>query len=202
MEGNLYTVVLNGKTFKINSWGNSGNDESDFGMQLETADVAAAEKLFKFMRIERKHPAYCIDGAFSTVKTVFAPGEKILVTLTIRNVGTEPFFFQLGGHNRGPRDDQFSFSENASFGTSAFPVKTAQNFGGISMIQTIKPGETFTKEVDLGGWFELNKPGYHFLIGSYLLSIYANANHETMVWEDYLTRPFWFEIREENEEKK
>jgi len=194
LEGSKYTVVLNSTARRIGSCGKSGDAEYSFSLDLQSNDLDAAKKLLGFEPKKRWHNGYKIDGSFSTNKT-YAPGEKITVTMTLRNVGDAPFYFRVGGMNRGPRDDQFTFLCEGPEG--GMPSKKAMNFGGRSTLQTIEPGKEFTKEVDLAGWFDLKKPGFYFLRGSYFLEVHDESAYPSFgIWEDFLTRPFYLEIKE------
>lgn len=193
LEGNKYTVVLNGKVHTISSSGKSGATENDFSLVLKSNEVDAAKKLFGFQPIERKHNGYKLDVTFTPDKETYSPSENISIKMTIKNVGEKPFYFRVGGRNRGPRDDQFTFSCEGPDGT--VPVKSAMNFGGIAIVREIEPGKEYSKDISLAGWFDLKKPGSYSLIGSYLLSVYETKNvHSFEIWEDYLTRPFYFKI--------
>lgn len=110
-----------------------------------------------------------------------------------RNLGEGPLLFRQGGHQRGPRDDQFRFFGSGPQGT--LPVKEATNFGALMHVVTIPPNEEVLLRVELNAWFDLETPGSYFLFGSYLLPI---CKSETVAfptdWEDYLVRPFSFEV--------
>lgn len=70
------------------------------------------------------------------------------------------------------------------------------NFGGLSVDQTLKPGETFRKEIDLWKWFTFKKPGTYEITGTYLLSFFTPANEGRFVaWEDYAAASFNIVIR-------
>ncbi|MEK7857076.1 MAG: hypothetical protein AAB288_13375 [Acidobacteriota bacterium] len=194
LEGNKYAVVLNGKISKIGSWGKSGTTENDFSLALKSNEVDAAGKLFGFHPIERKHNGYKLDVTFTPDKETYTPGEKITIKMTIKNVSDSPFYFRVGGQNRGPRDDQFSFSCEGPDGT--VPAKSAMNHGGISVAQRIEPGKEYSKEVDLAGWFDLKKPGHYSLIGSFELSVYETKELRSFeIWEDFLTRRFHLQVK-------
>jgi hypothetical protein len=193
LEGDRYTVVLAGKARRINGWGKSGDREYDFGLLLDAAEVEPARALFGLPVLPRHHPGYRIDGAFSTAKAVYEPGEKISVTLVIRNVGDQPFFFQRGGRQRGPRDDQFVFAGEGPDGS--LEIKQAFDFGGMSVIQPIPAHGELSLDVDLGGWIDARKPGTYQLTASYLLPVHEDDASAFAVWEDWLTRPFSFEVR-------
>ncbi len=193
LEGNHYRVVLSGKQKNIWGFGKNGDTEFNFGFQLEAGEVEQAKALLSLPVHARHHPGHRIDGAFSTTKEAYRPGEKITVTLVIRNLSDQPFRFQQGGHQRGPRDDQFCFAGEGPDG--GLKIKTASNFGGLSVLTTIAPHGELSLSVDLGNWIDVEKMGYYSLMGSYLLPIHDDDTIQSMaIWEDFLTRPFAFEV--------
>lgn len=194
-EGNRYSVVLGGRATKITSWGNSSDKEYVFSLEFMSSELEAAKALFGLPVEARQHPAYAIDGSFTTDKGIYLVGEKIVVTMVIRNVGDQPFRFFKGGHQRGPRDDQFHFSGVGPDGGTLM-VKSAMNFGGMGSVITIAPHDQVSLSVDLDGWIDASQPGYYTLMVSYLLPIHATDDvSKSETWEDYLTRPCTFEVQ-------
>ena len=192
-EGNRYCAVVAGNHKEINGWGKSGTTEYDFSLQLTTDEVEPARTLFGLPIHARRHPEHRIDGAFTTAKETYRPGESIIVTLVIRNLSDRPFHFLKGGHQRGPRDDQFSFSGEGPEGT--LKIKSAMNFGGMSVISTIPPHAQASLSVDLCGWIDAAKPGFYSLMASYLLPIHEDEQIRSReIWQDYLTRPCVFKV--------
>ena len=65
-------------------------------------------------------------------------------------------------------------------------VGTASHLGGISVRVVLGPGEAFTDEVDLGGWFALQEAGAYAVHGSYFLD-FLDPHTGATVWEDWAT---------------
>lgn len=193
LEGDRYGVVLADTLKRIAGSGRSGHSEYDFGLDLTASEVERAHALFGLPVHARHHPGHRIDGSFTTAKMVYEPHEKIVVTLAIRNLSDQPFRFQQGGHQRGPRDDQYHFTGQGPAGSMA--IKPALNFGGMSAVTTIPPHGTWSMSVDLGGWMACDQPGPYTLMASYLLPIQEDDRNGMPIWEDYLTRPLSFTVR-------
>lgn len=195
LPGNRYCVFLEGRKKSIYGWGSDGTPSYDFSLGLTTSEAKRASAMLGIPLLARAHPGHRIDGTFSTDKAAYAPGELIVVTLKIRNVSNSPFYFTQGGRQRGPRDDQFTFFGRGPQGTLA--VKDAMNFGGILRVITVPPNEEVLITAELNSWLDTDKPGTYWVFGSYLLPIHqTDAQAHNPTWEDYITRPFSFEVKE------
>jgi len=142
----------------------------------------------------RSHPGYALATRFVPAKDSFFVGEPLLVTLEIKSVGAVPVTFLVGGETREARDNQFGFT---AFGpTGAVPDTGDPNhLGGLAYSPTLKPGETFSKQVDIGKWFAL-KAGSYTLNGTYKLAFFDPAdNNYVPVWEDQAAASFRVTIK-------
>jgi len=131
---------------------------------------------------------------FVTAKDSFGLDEALPVRIEIQNVGTKNVTFEVGGQNRGARDNQFGFT---AYGVAAVPDTGDPNhFGGLSYPQTLKPGETFKKDVDLRKWFTFSAPGTYRITGTYQLSFYTpEDNTRFVIWQDYAAAQFQLVIK-------
>lgn len=159
----------------------------------EAAAVALA-KHFEVKLLRRKHPHHEMLVKFAPEKEEFKVGELLGVKVTIKNVGTTPFTFQVGGKNRGVRDNQFSFT--AQLYNHPIPdTGDPTHFGGMFVDRTLKPGESFEAEVDLRKWFKLEEPGTYTIKGTYSMDFHdPDAKDHLTIWEDYATAEFWLTI--------
>jgi hypothetical protein len=68
------------------------------------------------------------------------------------------------------------------------------HFGGLSIKQTLPPGETFRKDVDLRKWFTFKKSGTYEILGTYELSFFDAEGKDYkeyfVIWQDYATASF------------
>jgi hypothetical protein len=135
---------------------------------------------------------------FTPSRDVFARDAAIPVTLEIKNVGASEVTFQVGGQNRGARDNQFGFT--AYLRGAILDTGDPLHLGGLSYSETLKPGEVFKKEVDLRDWFKFPEPDQSFVIpgtisltGTYALR-FLSADGFT-VWEDFVAARFYITVK-------
>ena len=193
-EDVLFVLYVDGFCLRFNSSGN-GDNIFDIAGQFRSVQAANAfEKFLKVQPLKRAHPHYALAERYVPSKEVSSTTESLIVTLEIKNVGTVPVTFQVGGKNRGERDNQFGFT--AYDGMKAIrDTGNPVHFGGVSVNKTLKPGEIFTKEVDLRKWFHFEKAGTYEITGSYYLSFFDPDGEDYFVlWEDYATASFYLRI--------
>ena len=91
--------------------------------------------------------------------------DPVPVKLVVKNAGKTTVGFVIGGRQRGPRDNRFSFSVSRN----GAPVKIieAHDFGGISYYKALKPGESVDLSVDLRSWATLALPGHYQIDARY-----------------------------------
>lgn len=65
----------------------------------------------------------------------------------------------VGGRQRGPRDNRFSFTITRN-GTPV-AIADAPDFGGISFSKKLQPGDDHELTVDLRSWAALDAPGHY-----------------------------------------
>ncbi len=167
-----------------------------FGMGARVSSSPAAEVFARFFGVtpkKRAHPGYALATRFVPEKDSFLLNEPLSITLEVKNVGSVPVRFQVGGKNRGARDNQFGFT---AYGSSAVPdTGSPFHMGGESVIRTLKPGETFDKTVDLRKWFTFQKPGAYFITGTYDMSFFDPDDNRFVVWEDYAAARFVVRVK-------
>ena len=145
----------------------------------------------------RAHPGYALATRFVPTKGEFTLDKPVVVTLEIKNVGNAAVAFRVGGQNRGPRDSQFGFAARGPSGAvpdTGDPI----NMGGGSYFQTLHPGETFTKDVDLRKWFSLSQAGSYTITGTYELPFVESANPDIpnfSIWQDQVAATFTVNVR-------
>ncbi len=191
----LFALYVDGYCLRFNGGGSSGDKIFDINGQFDSAQAADAFAQFlKVQPLKRIHPNYALTTRYIPSKGAFSTNEPLMVTLEIKNVDTVPVAFQVGGKNRGERDNQFGFT--AYDGMKAVPdIGNPVHFGGLSVNKTLKPGEIFTKEVDLRKWFTFQKAGTYEITGSYYLSFFDPDKKDYFVlWEDYATASFYLKI--------
>ena len=179
-----------GRTMRFNSYGTGGGTFTYSGTFKgdDTARIFGA--FLKTTPRLRTHPGQLFLVRFRPSKPRSSAGEAFVVALELKNVGSRTVSFLVGGRNRGARDNQFGFT--ASDGVHIIPdTGNPTHFGGLGYFQTLKPGEVFTKEVDLAKWFRFERPGTYQVVGSYYLAFRDPVEQgHFMIWEDYATAEF------------
>src|SRR5262249_5906653 len=95
--------------------------------------------------------------------------------------GTAPVGFSVGGRQRGPRDNRFSFVVEQ--GGKALPAIVAHDFGGRMGYREIKPGAALEVAADLASWVQIAEPGKYRVRGSYKAQLVPGTAHPN--WPDH-----------------
>jgi hypothetical protein len=163
----------------------------DFGVQVFGAEAAkAVEQRLKIAARRRSHPGHRLLTTWKPAKASYRVGETVTLLLQIKNVGDKPVSFRVGGQQRGPRDNQYRFLAYRSGGHGKAIADSGDptNFGGISGWQDLKPGESFSRDVDLSHWFKFTEPDSYRVTGLYELELFeldSDGSHGNTVWEDF-----------------
>jgi hypothetical protein len=184
-------VVLDGVCVVV--WGQSDR-QADGTMDLSAHIYGerAARKVAARLKVplqRRKAPGHRFRVRWSPDKESYQVGETITLKMELRNVGTRPFTFRVGGQQRGPRDNQFRFLAYHGYGGGKAVPDTGDptNFGGISSYRTLKPGESLTATVPLDRWFQFTEPDTYRVTGLYQLELYERPAAQgvgEVIWDD------------------
>ena len=162
----------------VNSWAN-----------VYSAD--AARTLAARYKIEpqlREHPGHRYEVRWAPAKSRYAVGEAVTLRMELENTGAEPLRFTFGGQQRGPRNNQFRFIAQAAIGGKSLPdTGDPTNHGGMVVSKTLRPGETFTAEVDLSDWFTFVEPNTYRITGVFEMPVMDPAGPDRFgpaVWDD------------------
>lgn len=176
----------------------SGGNATTQSLSIPHIPAALAERIGAFFKVsihKHAHPGYRLDAVIVPHRETMVVGGTLTVDFVIRNVGDRPFYFQWGGSQRGPRDNQFTVSVEGPHGL--LKIKDANDFGGLSVIEEIKPAGECTLTIPLQSWFDANTPGEYGLSLSYDMSIRDSASYERLpVWSDALTRRCYLTVSE------
>lgn len=129
-----------------------------------TLDRAAARRVADAFGIAVHERTKLDDGLRYTwripPKATMDKTAAIPVVLRIDNAGKTTVGVQLGGRQRGARDNQFVFAITRNGKPVA--IKDAPDFGGISTVAKLEPGKHLeVKCPDLRAWADLDLPGYY-----------------------------------------
>ena len=106
------------------------------------------------------------------LSAAIAPGAPAIVTLVATNTGPTTVGFLIGGRQRGPRDNRFTFSVTRD--GVVLPIKDGFDFGGLAYYKSLAPGERAEVSADLRSWVALDRPGRYTVA----------AAHETELSKD------------------
>jgi hypothetical protein len=146
-----------------------------------------ANKIAKALSIEpklRKHPGHKMFVKWTPKEPSFDPNDPIELTLTVKNVGEVDVNFTAGGRQRGVRYNQFVFVAHSANGKAVPDTGDPINFGGIGSFVKLKPGESFTKTVDVSKWFRFTESGSYQLTCMYHIEM---SSGDRDLWDDFLT---------------
>lgn len=148
-----------------------------------------ARKIAKSLSIEpklRRHPGHKVLVKWVPTQISFKPSEPIELTLKVENVGDAEVNFVAGGSQRGSRDNQFAFIAHGEHGYGKAVPDTGDptNFGGIGSFANLKPGDSFTKTVDVSKWFRFTESGSYQLTCIYHIEM---SSGDKDLWDDFLT---------------
>jgi len=162
----------------VNTWAN-----------VYSADAARTlAALYKIEPQLRKHPGHQYEVRWVPAKARYAVGEAVTLRMELKNTGTGPLRFTFGGKQRGPRNNQFRFVAQAGAGGKGLPdIGDPTNHGGVFVCESLRPGDTFTAEVDLSKWFTFSEPNTYRVTGVFELPVIDPASLEgfwPVVWDD------------------
>ncbi len=136
----------------------------------------------------RKHPGHRYEVRWVPLKPRYTVGEAVTLRMELKNTGVEPLRFTFGGKQRGPRNNQFRFVAQAGADGQGLPdTGDPTNFGGKMVSETLRPGDTFTAEVDLSRWFTFPEPNTYRVTGVFELPVIDPASPDgfsPVVWDD------------------
>jgi hypothetical protein len=105
-----------------------------------------------------------LDGGLRTtwrIPAVATTSGPINVTLRIDNAGPLTVGLAIGGRQRGPRDNRFSFA------IANEPIIDAPDFGGLMYYAKLAPGDHAEVACDLRSWATLATPGRYVVTATY-----------------------------------
>jgi hypothetical protein len=151
-------------------WLSESYGHDDSGTQASfVLDRATALRLARALNVplnERSPLGAGLQATWSIPPTAtIRPTDPITVKLRVKNAGTTTVGFVIGGRQRGPRDNRFSFAISRN-GTPV-AIKDAPDFGGLSYYKALKPGDEHELSVDLRSWADLATPGHYAVDVSY-----------------------------------
>jgi hypothetical protein len=188
-------LVIDGKC--LPTWGHSNRrDDGRIDLSTSVQGLERAQTIATRLGIDpqvRVDPGHRLLTRFEPLKAQFVIGEPVELRMIVRNVGDIPVRFQVGGQQRGPRDNQFRFLALHGDGSGRAVPDTGDpmHMGGLCQYKTLKPGETFVMDnISLDRWFKFDAPDRYRVTGIYEIQMYELTKHDTLtrdiIWDDLL----------------
>lgn len=145
-------------------WSDSRGQFAEFWIDRRCAD--AASRVSGAARLDRRSVGEGVTGRFSVPARSFAAGAAIEVALSIENGSSVlPVQRRVGGQQRGPRDNQFSFRVFRN--GVLLPETPGPDFGGPTGFVALQPGGVVELRAPLDRWANLTVPGEYRVECSY-----------------------------------
>ena len=164
----------------------NADETRDFFFAIE--GLEPARRVAKALKCDiefRKDPGHRLRAKWTPDKEAYQPGDTITLKFELRNTAKENVTFRIGGSQRGARDNQFRFLAQRGHGHGKGVPDTgdANHFGGKSWTKTLKPDESYTAEVQLNKWFQLEAPDIYRITGIWSLHL-EDADRGGVIWDD------------------
>jgi hypothetical protein len=143
----------------IGSNGLSEGMDCTLSFPLTRAQAARAEAFFGVTRRDREEIGAKLRATFSV-----SPRFELVVRIE-NPVGELPVHWVRGGSQRGLRDNQFAMRITRD--GQPLAVIDAVSMGGISALDTFKPGETVELRAPISGWGDISRPGRYVVQGTF-----------------------------------
>lgn len=186
-RGEPATVVLVVNDVGLPFYSRGQHTDGTLDLTFTARGEAEARKVAAVLKAEpvlRKHPGHRVVLKLTPDKESYRPGEAVTLAVDIANVGDVPVRFQMGGRQRGARNNQFRFLAYAGAGSGKAVPDTGDptHFGGLSTHWPLKPGESVRETVRLDRWFRFAAPDTYRITGLYELELHDAADR--VIWDD------------------
>ncbi len=150
-------LVVGGEVRLSESWGGDA-DACSLDFEVDAPYAARAAAAFGVPLQERRPTGMWVTGVFSTTAPSYTAGQPVEIVLTLRSpLGSPIAQWERGGRNRGPRDNQFSFTVTRD-GQPLPPIE-GMDGGGRSQLRPLAPGGSDEVHTPLAPWADLSVPG-------------------------------------------
>lgn len=198
-QGGEGELVVGGDVLKTSGYG-SDSDSLMLDWELSATDASRVAAMLHIARQERHPIGDALKGTFAPVQKTVKSGQLVEMELTIENPPSAPAVkYTQGGRQRGPRDDQFSFTVTRN-GQPVAPI-SAYNLGGISTMPELAPGATATFKTTVDGWADVTAPGHYVVECRWETELapggvdpYDDA-HRGEAWDKAFTGTVSFDVR-------
>jgi len=200
-EAKPMAIVLADKTFYVTSMTHAGGR---LYLQADVAGPEIAQAVADELNIKpkfRTHPGHQWVVSLRPDKDSYQLGDRITLTLTIKNVGQTTLSFTDGVLPPGWRNNQFEF---VAFKHVGFETPMADTGNATIRVMestpkpvapdeapakpprpiVLKPGEEFKTNVNLGDWFKFNAPDSYRVHALYHVLLQSPDRSQQVLWDD------------------
>jgi len=193
-------LEVDGEIIAASSTGSGSNQEATATFQLDREAAQTVATFYELPLSERRELGSGLSGTFTGGS--YRVGEAMPIALSIEMNGEEDFALWVGGRNRGPRNNRFTFAVFKD-GVQLTELE-GFDFGGRAYMQTFDDGQTLELQADLSRWVEITEPGTYEIRAGYDMELviphddrqgggWPDRGHE--VWERTLTGDLTIEVR-------
>jgi hypothetical protein len=150
-------LQLDGALIGMNG-SNEGRDCTR-SFSLTRAQAVRAEAVFGVTRRDRHEIGAKLRATFSV-----SPALELVVRIE-NPAGELPVRWSRGGSQRGPRDNQFSMRITRD--GQPLEIIDPPSLGGISGLNTFKPGEAVELRAPISSWGNISRPGRYVVKGAF-----------------------------------
>lgn len=189
-------VLVIGTTELVSNGYSSDDVSCAASFTLDRAQADRTASALGIQRRDRSEVGARLTGTFAPSAPRIRPGEAIEVVLTITNPpGAPPVRWRQGGRNRGPRDNQFSLIIERD-GQPIAPIE-AWDFGGLTGMPTLAPGESVTVRAPIAAWGDIARPGRYVVRCTYEteLTVATGDPFANPTWDRRFEGVIRFEVR-------
>jgi len=180
-------LVIAGRGIHVSA--DRGADGSAQVYSTNVTDAQVAEKIAKELGVQpvlRTHPGHALVTSVRAMKESYQPGEPVTLEMKIKNVGQTTVRFFDGGSRRGSRNNLFGFIAFSAqgWGKAVPDIGDPNNFGGIASLEELKPGDVFTKQVNLSDWFQFNKLDTYKITTLFKMRLCDDSPNNLPIWDE------------------
>jgi hypothetical protein len=193
-------VVRLGTTTLVSDSYGGGGGACTLSFELTPAMATAAARALGVPRQDRRPAGDHVVGTFGATQAVYRRGQPVEIVLTLANpVGAPRTQRHYGGRQRGPRDNQFSFTITRN-GRPVEPL-LGYDFGGRSTYAPLDPGGQVEIRAPLDRWGNLAARGHYVVQCRYETEFSPDGSHPSedhqrgAVWDRVFQGTVTFDVR-------
>jgi len=140
-------------------------------VELDPGDKDIVSKSLGIPISKRGPRPYRLEASFRADRPRYPPGSDVLVTVELTNRGTTPVLFEAGGWERlANRHARFRFEVERD-GTKLPDIDRTENCGGLSTVESIRPGESMQEGANASQWAPFDRAGTYDITATYELHL-------------------------------